>query len=80
MMAQLMGALQVPVTGKDGEKENGTVDMGSLMASLDDGEPSDQDLDNQALCGGKDIYANDKVLMKAIYKSDITISVKKGKS
>ena len=80
MMTQLMGALQMPITGKDGEKENGTVDMGSLMASLDDGEPSDQDLDNQALCGGKDLYANDKVLMKAIYKSDITISVKKDKS
>lgn len=76
MMRQLMGAITLP---KDGKADSGGLDMSDVMLALEDKEPTDEDLDNQALCGGKDVYAHDKTLMKTIYQPEFTISVTKGK-
>ena len=76
MMRQLMGAITLP---KDGKADSGGLDMSDVMLALDDEKPTDEDLDNQALCGGKDAYTHDKTLMKAIYQPEFTITVTKGK-
>lgn len=77
LMRQMMGAIAVP---KDGKTDSDGMSMSDLMTSLGDKNPTDEDLDHQALCGGKDAYVHDKTLMKAIYQPEFTISVTKGKN
>ena len=81
MASQLMAAITLPAgAGNDGGKADAASILQSLMGGDGNDEPSAHDLDRQAICGGKDIYAGERVLMKGIYKSEFIISVTKDKS
>ena len=70
----LMGQLMQAAVTADGKPVAGSDVMEALSNG---GDKSDEDLDNEAICGGADVFASDIKLMKAIYTPQFTISVSK---
>lgn len=79
LMQQLLGSIgTVTSSSKDsGSSSSSSSDDDEDLAALLSGDKDDEDLDNDALCGGADAFRHDKALLKAIYKSKITVSVGK---
>lgn len=76
LMTQLIGSV---AQAHDGGQAKGQVDIAQITAEIDKAPKSDAELDDEARCGGADAFAKDLKLMKAVYVSNIQVSVSKGK-
>lgn len=82
LMMQLIGvSATLPEEGKKGAKASAdTVDMAALLSTpKDDASKSDEERDEEALCGGSDAFQHVKGLMKAVYTPPFKITVTAGK-
>ncbi|ESQ86469.1 hypothetical protein ABAC460_23445 [Asticcacaulis sp. AC460] len=72
MVEQLMAGIGGIVTSSE-TGETGSI--ADVLGELEEGEKTDEDLDQEALCGGAEAYANGRKLMKPWFRPTMTIQV-----